>query len=176
MHLYSHSLPTTGGSTPWDDYSYLGQVRDDWAIDATVLYADNKRYLVYSGFDGSTGSGLQSLLIAELLTPATTGEARLLSEPTEEWELFEVGVNEGAAALYHPPTGRTWLSFAASFCWTPQYSLGLLEYDGVGDPLDAASWNKTGPVFSTANGNYGTGHNRYVASRASLLVLGELVH
>ncbi|GAB7362679.1 hypothetical protein MBLNU230_g2988t1 [Neophaeotheca triangularis] len=153
-----------GGDSPWDDYSYLGQIGDDWAIDATVLYANNKRYLVYSGFGGGTGETNQSLIIAELLSPAVIGEPYLLSEPTQEWELSETPVNEGAAALYHAPTGRTWLSFAASFCWTPDYSLGLLEYDGCGDPLDRNSWTKTGPVFSSANGNFGTGHNSFFMS------------
>lgn len=69
-------------------------------------------------------------------------------------------VNEGAAPLYHD--GRIWLSYSASQCESPSYQLGLLEYDGVSDPLDMAAWTKTGPVFSSSEGNYGTGHNGLV--------------
>lgn len=66
-------------------------------------------------------------------------------------------VNEAAAPLYHD--GRVWLTYSASQCASPSYQLGLLEYDGVSDPLDAEAWTKTGPVFSSSEGNYGTGHN-----------------
>lgn len=71
-------------------------------------------------------------------------------------------VNEGPNALYH--NNNTWLSFSASWCGTPTYSLGLLAYDGSGDPHDATSWTKSGPAFSSANGNYGTGHNVFFSS------------
>jgi GH43 family beta-xylosidase len=41
--------------------------------------------------------------------------------------------------------------------------LGLLTWNGSGDPALAASWKKSsGPVFTNANGNYGPGHNGYV--------------
>lgn len=63
--------------------------------------------------------------------------------------------------LYHGDD--IWLSFSASYCGTPNYSLGLLHWNG-GDPLEASSWNKTGPVFAQANGNYGTGHNCFFTS------------
>lgn len=53
------------------------------------------------------------------------------------------------------------LTFSGSYCWTPSYALGLLTYDGRGDPLDAASWAKSGPHFSSANGEYGPGHNSF---------------
>lgn len=71
-------------------------------------------------------------------------------------------VNEGPNPLYH--AGRTWLSFSASWCGTATYTLGLLAYDGSGDPLQASSWTKSGPAFSAANSNYGTGHNCFFSS------------
>lgn len=55
--------------------------------------------------------------------------------------------------------GKTYIAYAASDCWTTSYQIGLLTYKGSGDPLLAASWTKTGPVFSSANGNLGTAHN-----------------
>jgi len=71
-------------------------------------------------------------------------------------------VNEGPNPLYHD--GRTWLSFSASWCGTATYALGLLAYDSSGDPLQASSWTKSGPAFSAANSNYGTGHNCFFSS------------
>lgn len=60
-------------------------------------------------------------------------------------------MNEGPAAMYYG--GKTYLTFSASYCWTTSYQLGLLTYKGSGDPLLAASWTKSGPVFSSGNGS-----------------------
>jgi len=63
--------------------------------------------------------------------------------------------------MYHG--GKTYIAYSASFCWTPNYSLGLLTWNGSGDPALSASWKKSdGSVFTNANGNYGPGHNGYV--------------
>ncbi|KIO25980.1 glycoside hydrolase family 43 protein, partial [Tulasnella calospora MUT 4182] len=43
------------------------------------------------------------------------------------------------------------------------YCLGLLKYMG-GDPLHKANWQKSGPHFSSANRNYGPGHNSFVTT------------
>lgn len=148
----SHVL--RGGPSPWDPYEYAGQILPQWAIDGTVLRFPNQNYFVWSGqLDGG-----QSLYIAPLDTPTTLGPQFLLSQPTEPWEKFgPFPVNEGPHALYQ--NGKTWLTYSASFCGVPEYSLGLLEYDGSGEPTNMASWRKTGPVLTQANGNYGTGHN-----------------
>ena len=153
----SHVLQ--GGASPWDTYTYLGQLRSDWSIDGTILKIASDNYFVYSGFDPT---GKQSLLIAPLTSPSTSGDAAVLSVPTEEWELAETPVNEGPHALYHG--GKTMLSFSGSYCWTPSYALGLLTYDGAGDPMDPGSWTKTGPHFSSANDEYGPGHNSFFVS------------
>lgn len=93
-------------------------------------------------------------------SPTSVGTAKTLSQPTLSWErIGEFPVNEGPAALYHG--GKTFLTYSASYCWTSSYQLGLLTYKS-GDPTNSASWTKSGPVFSSANGNYGTGHNGYV--------------
>ena len=131
-------------------------MREDWSIDGTHLRIENQDYFVYSGF---TPEGVQSLLIAPLTSPSTTGEARVLSVPTESWETVGMPVNEGAFALYHEE--KAMLSFSASYCGTSSYALGLLTFDG-GDPMDSANWSKLGPVFSTDGQSYGPGHNRCV--------------
>ncbi|KAI7711569.1 Arabinanase/levansucrase/invertase [Hortaea werneckii] len=148
-----------GGATPWDSYSYASQLIDEWSIDGTVLRFDSGNYMVYS----CQRTGLQSLCIAPLTSPTTIGAASTLSQPTLSWETQgEISVNEGPAAMYHG--GKTYLAFSASYCWSPSYQLGLLTWDGSGDPTDSNSWTKTGPVFSSANGNYGTGHNGFFLS------------
>lgn len=148
-----------GGATPWDAYSYLGTLRPEgeWAIDGTILRLNNNLYFVYSGFQPN---GKQSLYIALMTSPSTTGPSKLLSSPEAFWETQgpnDIDVNEGPNALYRG--GKTYIVFSGSYCWTPSYSLGYLTYRG-GDPLEASSWTKTGPVFTSANGNFGPGHNR----------------
>lgn len=46
------------------------------------------------------------------------------------------------------------------------YCLGLLIYNGTGDPLRQSSWTKTGPVFqySRANGVFGPGRATFTTS------------
>lgn len=153
-----------GGATPWDTYSYAGQLLNEWAIDATILRFPNKNYFVYSCQRG----GLQSLCIAPMNSPTSLGAVSTLSQPTLAWErIGEFPVNEGPAAMYHG--GKTYLTYSASQCWSPSYQLGLLTYNGQGDPLSSSSWTKSGPVFSSANGNYGTAHNGCVPRHASIM-------
>ncbi|KAL2788527.1 glycosyl hydrolase [Aspergillus keveii] len=148
-----------GGASPWDQYTYLGQVTPEWGIDGTVLTVDSQNYLIWS----CMANGIQCNCIATLDSPSTIGETHILSEPVEDWETVGAPVNEGAAPLYHD--GKIWVAYSASYCWTANYSLALLEYDGAGDPLDSASWTKSqGPVFVSADGNYGTGHNGFFTS------------
>lgn len=91
-------------------------------------------------------------------SPTSLGGAKTLSQPSLAWErIGDFPMNEGPAALYHG--GRTYIAYSASHCWSSSYQLGLLSYKGQGDPLSSSSWTKSGPVFSSANGNYGTGHN-----------------
>jgi GH43 family beta-xylosidase len=96
------------------------------------------------------------MCIAPMNSPTSIGPGKVLSEPTLAWERVDTPVNEGPAPLYHD--GKIFLAYSASFCWTPSYQLGLLTYNG-GDPTLMSSWTKTGPLFSSANGNHGPGHN-----------------
>ncbi|KAK0646796.1 glycosyl hydrolase [Cercophora newfieldiana] len=154
----SHVLK--GGTTTWSNYTYAAQLTPDWGIDGTVLRVAGREYFVWSCFPRPN---LQSLCIAAMASAvALEGATRVLSEPTLAWERVGNPVNEGAAAMYHG--NKTFLAYSGSYCWTDSYQLGLLTYKGAGDPLLASSWVKTGPVFSSANGNFGTGHNGFFAS------------
>ena len=143
-----------------DAFTYSNQLTSDWGIDGTVLrFSDRGNYLAYSCFNGGS---LQSLCIAPLTSPTTIGTTSVISTPTSTWETHSGSVNEGPAALYHG--GKTYLAFSASSCWTNYYALGLLTWNGSGDPAKSSSWSKKGPVLSSANGNYGTGHNGFFTS------------
>ncbi|KAJ0114086.1 hypothetical protein J7T55_007920 [Diaporthe amygdali] len=147
-----------GGASPWDDYRFLATLTpNEFGIDGTVLTINNQNYFVWSCIT----SDLQGLCIATLDTPGSIGPRHELSLPLESWEVDGFGVNEGPAPLYHD--GKTFLAFSASYCGTASYQLGLLTYEG-GDPLEKSSWTKTGPLFSSANGNYGTAHNGFFNS------------
>ena len=140
--------------------------KEPWSIDGTYLTIGKGRYHVVSAHNAK---GIQSIQIAKLDTKAwKVGPWSIISSPTEPWEQadpvphFPKALNEGPNALYHD--GKTWLSFSASSCGSPAYALGLLKYDGSGDPLKASSWKKSGPALKSANGNYGTGHNVFFES------------
>lgn len=110
-------------------------------------------YFVYSCFSAS----LQSLCIAPLTSPSKIAPSRVLTTPTASWEKVGGSINEGPQAMYHG--GKTFLAYSASYCWTSSYALGLLTWNGSGDPALSSSWRKTGRFLTSANGNYGPGHN-----------------
>lgn len=147
---------------PMGPYTYKGRPipTDEWNIDGSYLELNGELFAVWSQF---APDGLQSNYIARMSDPWTAvGPLNLLSQPVEPWEVIGQPVNEGPIALQHD--GRTWITYSASFCGTEDYQLGTLEYLG-GDPVLQTSWRKSdGPVFSKANGAYGTGHNDFFTS------------
>ncbi|KAH8669565.1 arabinofuranosidase [Tricladium varicosporioides] len=138
-----------GGATPWDTYTYRGQLTSQWGIDGTVL-----RFNAWGNY--------LSLCIAPLTSPTAIGTTSIISTPAAAWEIHGGSVNEAPAALYHG--GKTYLTFSESSCWTNYYALGLLTWDGSTDPTKSAAWSKKGPVLSSANGNYGPGSNGFFTS------------
>jgi GH43 family beta-xylosidase len=115
---------------------------------------------MFSAWDGPT----QNIWIIRMTNPwTTTGNRTLLSWPEHAWEQEgSDSVNEGPEALIHG--GRTFVTYSASQCADPGYKLGLLELTGS-DPMNAAHWTKSAaPVFQTANGAYGSGHNGFFLS------------
>ena len=147
---------------PMGPYTYKGRPipTDDWNIDGAYLKLNGELFVTWSAF---APDGLQSNYIARMTDPWTAvGPLNILSQPTEPWEVIGQPVNEGPVPLQKD--GKTWIVYSASFCGTEDYQLGTLEYLG-GDPVLSASWQKSdGPVFSKANGAYGTGHNDFFNS------------
>ncbi|KAL1649354.1 hypothetical protein SLS61_006462 [Didymella pomorum] len=144
------------GSDPFQAYSDLATLNNVWGIDGSIIRFNSwGSYFVWSCMSNS----LQSLCIAQLTSPGTIGPTKVLSTPTQSWQKNGVPVMEGPAAVYYGD--KTFLTYSASYCWTAQYSLGLLTWNGSGDPSLSASWAKSGPVFTSANSNYGPGHNGF---------------
>ncbi|KAJ5503753.1 hypothetical protein N7463_006627 [Penicillium fimorum] len=153
----------TGGTSPWDDYTYTGQLTNEWSIDGSVIrFNEYGNYLMFSCFHGVT---YQSLCIQKLGSDfvSLTENIYVISQPTESWETVGTPVNEAPAALYFG--GTTYISYSASYCWTASYCLGLLVWDGKTTPTQASAWTKkNGCVFGSANSNYGTGSNGFFQS------------
>ncbi|KAF5023544.1 hypothetical protein F66182_4411 [Fusarium sp. NRRL 66182] len=151
-----------GGASPWDSYTYGAQLHDDWGIDGTILRTNEfGNYYVYSCM---TGVPNQSTCVRKLGSNfMTTGALSIISQPDQSWERSGVPVQEGAHALYF--NGKTYLTYSANYCWTPDYCVATLEWDGRTDPARAAAWKKSnGCKLKSANGNYGTGHNSFFVS------------
>jgi GH43 family beta-xylosidase len=150
----------SAGTDPMGPYTYKGKLVERNALDGTVLELNGKMYAVYSVWNET-----QDLAIKLMSNPWTTvGEETTLSRPELDWERQDGTVNEGPVALQR--NGRTFIVYAASACWGPNYKLGLLEYTG-GDPLNADSWHKyPEPVFQRedANSVFAPGHNTFFKS------------
>lgn len=161
----SHVLESAG-TDPMGPYTYRGRIfdpqNDVWSIDGSILELNDSLYFLFSAWNGN----LQSMYIAPMSNPWTiSGERVLISEPEYDWE--QAGgsnVNEGPVPLYHD--GDVFIIYSASGCWTPDYKLGMLTYNG-GDPLSRDSWVKhPEPVFerSDENGVFAPGHNGFFQS------------
>lgn len=159
-------------------WTFKGKVTDKtdkWAIDATAMEDHGQKYMLWSGWEGDT-DGEQRIYIAHLKNPWTIDSPRtLLSSPKYPWEqvgdlpdrpaMPHVNVNEGPEILQH--SGRTFVVYSASACWTDYYELGMLEAKPGSDLLRADSWTKLDqPVFrqDAKAGVFGPGHNGFFRS------------
>lgn len=147
------------GASPYGPYTNRGILFNDyWNIDGNVFAWSNQLYYVFSG---EPVAGQQKIFIAPMSTPYTlSGPPVALSTPTQPWETIgDPDVNEGPWGFSR--NGKLFIVYSASGCWTDDYTLGLLTLTGA-NPLSAAAWAKTGPVFSQKPGAYGPGHNSIV--------------
>jgi GH43 family beta-xylosidase/uncharacterized protein YjdB len=151
---------------PQGTYTFKGKVADatdKWAIDGAVLQADNQSlYFVWSGWEGNTNVR-QNLYIAPMSNPWTINGPRvLISTPEKPWELNGTPyINEGPEIL--KKDGKVFIVYSASGSWSDDYTLGMLT-NTDGNLLNAASWAKSGPVFSKAPMSFGPGHNTFTTS------------
>lgn len=145
---------------PMGPYTYKGQLIDRPALDGTIMELNGSLYTVYSVWNST-----QDLAIKQMSNPWTTiGDEVIISRPTLPWETQDGNVNEGPVALQR--NGQTFIIYAASACWGPNYKLGMLTFNG-GEPLNYRSWEKNPePVFQRSNANnvYAPGHNTFFTS------------
>jgi len=137
-----------------------------WAIDLTVAHLDDRLYAVWSGWEknAATDKTPQHLYIAPMSNPWTISGKRVrISSPVEEWERgTELDLNEGPTFLLRD--GRTFVLYSTRESWLPDYRMGQLELREGGDPLDPASWIKSGPVFTGTDEVHGVGHASFTTS------------
>ena len=133
---------------------------ENFELDPSLIKINGSLYLL-----GSYVKGTQKLYIQHLSNPYTiAGPKHELSAATLPWELQGLHVNEGPEPLYHK--GKTFVVYSASYCDTPDYKLGLLEFVGT-DPLNNTHWHKhPTPVFQRNDRAhvYGPGHNGFFKS------------
>lgn len=156
--------PTTG---TWTDKGRIYSANADfWAIDGTVFEYNSAKYFLWSGRPGASVQN-QNIYIAKMINPWTLEpDATLLTKPELSWELNGGPVNEGPEILKNA-SGKLFLVYSASGCWTDDYALGMLTLKAGEDPLIASSWTKSvTPVFSKepANNAYAPGHNAFFKS------------
>jgi GH43 family beta-xylosidase len=155
----------SAGTDPMGPYTFKGQLNvqanNGWAIDGSVATIGGKNYFLYSSWVGD----LQSLFIAPMSNPWTVSAlGTRISYPTHAWEQVGTKVNEAPYVLQRD--GKTFLTYSASSCNTPDYKIGMLTLTG-GNPLAASSWTKKStPIFqrSDANSVYGPGHHSFFTS------------
>jgi len=133
-------------------------------IDGTVFQLRGKLYFVYSAYVGDHSD----LVIAPMANPWTLASPQVdIAHPTEPWEMQGGRKILEAPEFLQGPTGKLFLTYSASACWSDHYALGLLGAVAGADPLDPSAWHKSPrPVFaeSPANGVYATGHNGFFTS------------
>ena len=140
-----------------------------WAIDMTVRRINGALYAVWSGWleNAATHRTPQHLYIARMSNPWTIETNRVkISSPEESWEQgTELDLQEGPEFLVNGT--HTFIVYSTRESFLPDYRLGLLRLAAPdADPLNPASWVKTGPVFTGAPalGVYGVGHASFTTS------------
>lgn len=158
----------------WVFKGKVGDATDKWAIDGHVFEYRQQLYMVWSGWEGDV-NGQQDIFIAKMKNPWTIeGNRARISAPTYPWETIgdlndnnnprHVNVNEGPQSLFNG--NKLFIVYSASGCWTDQYTLGLLSFEG-GNPMDSTKWKKHAePLFkqSPENGVWAPGHNSFFKS------------
>lgn len=137
---------------------------DKFAIDGTIMELSQKRYFLWSGWEGYENVR-QDIYLAEMVSPTQIADEKiLLSKPELDWEKNgNPLVNEGPEVIVRGSTVN--LVYSASGSWTDDYCLGLLTMDIDGEPKNPDSWTKQqSPLMSRDLDVYGPGHNCFTTS------------
>jgi GH43 family beta-xylosidase len=150
------------------EYTFKGKLAlGHEAIDPSILRVGGVEYLMYVDVDPQKWNAVWITRMKDAMSP--DGDGKELIHPDQPWErgagtTHNYPVAEGPTALYHK--GKTFIVYSGSDTGTHVYCLGLLTYRGTGDPVAAANWVKSGPVFSfsTEHGVYGPGRGTFTTS------------
>jgi GH43 family beta-xylosidase len=145
-----------------------GKTDQRWAIDATLLEHQGRRYVIWSGWEDARDE--QWLYIAPLSNPWTVAgnRVRICANDDFRWERVsedpaQRGLNEAPQVLQRD--GRVFVIFSASGSWEVSYKLGMLELLVDGDPLNPKDWIKHAqPVFQSTDHTWGVGHCSFTQS------------
>jgi GH43 family beta-xylosidase len=152
----------SSGLDPLGPYTFKNKLiptsGDEKGIDGNVLVKDDGSMYFIWCFNSR-------IAIATMSNPWTvTSNKVIISVPTLTWEKQMAAVNENPAVIKR--NGKTFLTYSASHCVSPNYCVGMLT-NTDGNYMNAASWVKSpNPVFqkSAANGVYGVGGNDFFKS------------
>jgi GH43 family beta-xylosidase len=138
-----------------------------WAIDFTPLELNGKLFGIWSGWEApqTTDQTSQHLYIAPMSNPYTISGSRVkISSPVEAWETGgPLNLNEGPQILKNGD--KVFIIYSCRESWLQEYRLGQLRLkSATSDPLDPASWEKSGPVFQGTSQVLGTGHASFTTS------------
>lgn len=139
-----------------------------WAIHLTVARIAGQLYAVWSGWNQNnavTDRVPQNLYIARMSDPSTISSNRvLLSQPDASWERgTELSIEEGPEFLTH--AGQTFIIYSTNESWLPAQKLGQLRLtSATADPMNPASFVKSGPAFVGTSEVYGVGHASFTTS------------
>jgi GH43 family beta-xylosidase len=145
-----------------------GGTNSVWAIDLTVGRIGEQLYAVWSGWEQNnavTHRVPQHTYIATMSDPWTISGNRVkLSSPVESWERgTELDLHEGAEFLVRGD--QVFLLYSTRESFLPDYRLGQLRLSSpTSDPMNPASWIKSGPVFTGRGSIYGVGHASFTTS------------
>lgn len=143
-----------------------GKTDNIWAIDMTLFEHRGQLYAVWSGWEKQrdTDATDQLLYIARMESPTQIGPRILLSRPDQPWEQGDhIALQEGPSALRHGDD--LLIVYSTRGSWTHHYKLGQLRLRTPdSDPLDPASWIKSGPVFAGNDRVLGVGHASFTTS------------
>jgi GH43 family beta-xylosidase len=164
-HRHSFVLENASADPTQGQWIDKGMLKTDHnGIDGTVFELRGALYFVYSAYIGDHSD----LIIAPMRNPWTLSKQQIdIAHPTYSWEM-QGGrkILEGPEFL-QGPSGKLFLTYSASACWSDGYALGLLTADADADPMKPSSWIKSAqPVFaqSPENSVYAPGHNGFFKS------------
>jgi GH43 family beta-xylosidase len=147
----------------WIERGQLKTGRESFSLDATTFVHAGQRYLAWTQSAPETTRKATNIYLARMDTPTSiTGQPVLLSTPEYAWEKVKHEVNEAPAVLQK--NGKVFLTYSAS-ATDANYAMGMVTANAGANLLDPAAWRKApAPVFASANGQYGPGHNSFTTT------------